>query len=154
MEAIYSSQSESEEAWSGDQFRPISVGVKLRRKVENTTGPALREELSFDDMTSQMHSHVKECEAEKNVKKEECMKQVKASNGKKLKLSGGCEVDDKGKIDNAKLNGQIDTIEDDKKKELVNKIVADCKEEGIDIEDGCEAMNAVAGCSYVSYMVC
>nr|CAD7413196.1 unnamed protein product [Timema poppensis] len=122
------------------------------------------EELSFDDMTSQMHSHVKECEAEKNVKKEDCMKQVKASNGKKLKLSGGCEcmamcigqkagvVDDKGKIDNAKLNGQIDTIEDDKKKELVNKIVADCKEEGIDIEDGCEAMNAVAGCSYVSYM--
>nr|CAD7411516.1 unnamed protein product [Timema cristinae] len=184
-------------------------------------------EWSFDDMTPQMHSHVKACEEEKNVKKEECMKQLKDSNKKKLKLSGGCEfpryewlnllfyalcvpvlsdtgkypefsfvgeggtliiqilfdddghlktkqrrdgvdeyycmalcigqkagvVDDKGNIDNAKLKEHIDNIEDSNKKGLLKKIVADCKEKGIDIKDGCEAMNAVAQCSYVSYMV-
>nr|CAD7595116.1 unnamed protein product [Timema genevievae] len=46
---------------------------------------------TLDKMDKEMSGYVEKCETKNNVKREDCMKQVKESKGKKLKLSGGCE---------------------------------------------------------------
>nr|CAD7459709.1 unnamed protein product [Timema tahoe] len=96
---------------------------------------------TLDKMDKEMSGYVEKCETKNNVKREDCMKQVKESKGKKLKLSGGCEclaqcvgkeagvVNDKGHRDNAKIEEHIKKIGCSKKKERYTKMFKDCKDE-------------------------
>nr|CAD7266609.1 unnamed protein product [Timema shepardi] len=67
-------------------------------------------------------------------------------------LDGCSEMDDQGHVIEGTLKEQVDKITDPKKKELIEKIIEDCKDKGRDIEDACAAANKVMGCSMMSYM--
>nr|CAD7595115.1 unnamed protein product [Timema genevievae] len=103
------------------------------------------EVITFEDFTEDIKSHIKECEEEKNVKKEDCLKQWKESKGKEL--SEGCKcmvkcvgnkadvMDDKGHVIEANLKKHVDKMTDQKKKEMVEKIIEDCKDKDSEIEE-------------------